>query len=415
MIRAHSLVPTTPQQPDVTARLKEALLANAALVAERATEAAHYKKMYDRASALAGIGVWECDLATNALTWTDGVYDLFEIERGSVIDRLATVDMYDPVSRAEMQRLRAQAIATCGSFTLDVQIRTARGNERWIRLTGDVECEDGVAVRLFGTKQDITDETHIWTHMRRMAEQDPLTGLANRGRFEAAFDGTDRRPLAALVLIDLDGFKQVNDGHGHAAGDECLRHIAERLGAAWPDARLVARLGGDEFAVLVDTPIDSATVDHGIRTTLAAIARPVPWRDTVLLVSASIGVAVPVDPADFDGSILFAQADAALYAAKAAGKGTARVHLAAVVPDRRTIRGDVPTGEYTLETTVPFPFAGGSPDVANAGPSDERTMPFLHDGRNPEGASATLRDPGLSLLPQDATIGLDSGLIATPC
>ena len=121
--------------------------------------AERYKKMYDRSSALARIGVWECDLATEALTWTDGVYDLFELPRGAPLDRSEIVKLYEPRSRREMERMRSAAIARGGSFTLDVRIRTARGNRRCIRLTADVETENGTPVRIFGTKQDVTEET----------------------------------------------------------------------------------------------------------------------------------------------------------------------------------------------------------------------------------------------------------------
>jgi hypothetical protein len=124
----------------------------------RHASTAHYKKMYDRASALARIGVWECDLATEALTWTDGVYDLFELPRGAPVDRATPLALYEDDSRRKMEELRARAIEEGGSFTLDVRIRTARGNERWIRLTADVELENGRPVRIFGTKQDITAE-----------------------------------------------------------------------------------------------------------------------------------------------------------------------------------------------------------------------------------------------------------------
>src|SRR3954469_22462472 len=103
-----------------------------------AASVAHYKKMYDRSSALARIGVWECDLATEALTWTDGVYDLFELPRGSSLERANIVRFYDEESRREMEKLRARTIRDGGSFSLDIRIRTAKGNERWIRLTGDV-------------------------------------------------------------------------------------------------------------------------------------------------------------------------------------------------------------------------------------------------------------------------------------
>src|SRR3982750_1297228 len=93
----------------------------------QAGSVAHYKKMYDRSSALARIGVWECDLATEALTWTDGVYDLFELPRGSPLERARIVEYYEDGSRREMERLRAQAISEGRSFSLDIRIRTARG------------------------------------------------------------------------------------------------------------------------------------------------------------------------------------------------------------------------------------------------------------------------------------------------
>ena len=114
------------------------------------------EKMYDRISKMGNIGVWECDLATEALTWSDAVYDLFEFPRRSLVTRESTLACYEPNSRREMEKRRARAVATCSTFTADVAIRTPRGNARWIRITGDVEQENGRAVRIFGTKQDIT-------------------------------------------------------------------------------------------------------------------------------------------------------------------------------------------------------------------------------------------------------------------
>ena len=125
---------------------------------DRPASAAHYKKMYDRVSALAGIGVWECDLATNALTWTDAVYDLFELPRGSPVRRSDIVERYEANSRREMERLRAEAVRNGTGFSLDVRIRTARGKDKWTRLTADIEQEGGRSVRIFGTKQDISEE-----------------------------------------------------------------------------------------------------------------------------------------------------------------------------------------------------------------------------------------------------------------
>src|SRR3546814_1886493 len=118
-----------------------ALDSQARLIREQAETIAHYRKMYDRASALAKIGVWECDLATEALTWTDGVYDLFGLPRESPLDRANILELYDKASRREMERQRAAAIRDGGSFSIDILIHTPSGNERWLRLTADGEQE----------------------------------------------------------------------------------------------------------------------------------------------------------------------------------------------------------------------------------------------------------------------------------
>jgi diguanylate cyclase (GGDEF)-like protein len=312
----------------VTALLREQAEADAAAdkaqLAREQALTARYKSMYDRSSALAKIGVWQCDLATSELTWTDGVYDLFELPRSSPLRRLDTVALYEEESRREMERLRAHAIATRTGFSLDAQIRTVTGQRRWMRLTADVECEDGVPIRIFGSKQDITDEKNRWHRMQALAERDALTGLANRSVFQTRF-APGGEPPAALLLIDLDGFKQVNDSFGHAAGDECLKQSGMRLRRAWPDAQLIARIGGDEFAVLLDGAHDRDSIEAGIHTLLRAFRRPVSWHGQGLELSASIGVAMPGETGDYDPARLFAEADTALYAAKAGGRGTFRM------------------------------------------------------------------------------------------
>ena len=214
------------------------------------------RRLYDQAALLAGLGAWEYDLTTTQLCWTDGVYDLFGLKRGSTLHRPSTVDLYHNDSRAEMERLRGRLIASGQSFAMDARIRNAAGGERWMRLSASVTHEHGRPVRIHGAKQDITREKDMWLGLRRLAYSDPLTGLANRRAFEMQLSDLRRSlgdgcALGVLAIVDLDNLKPINDRFGHAAGDECLRQLAMRLETSLSDAAIVARIGGDEFALLL--------------------------------------------------------------------------------------------------------------------------------------------------------------------
>lgn len=122
------------------------------------TRATDYRKMFERVVRLARIGVWECELPSEELTWSDTVYDLFGMPRGAPLRRAEIVELYEPRSRAEMERRRAEAVRSGTGFCIDVLIRPRGGGDRWIRITADVEQVNGRSVRMFGTKQDITFE-----------------------------------------------------------------------------------------------------------------------------------------------------------------------------------------------------------------------------------------------------------------
>lgn len=292
--------------------------------------AERYVGLYDQAARLAKIGAWECDLVTEQLTWTDGVYELFELPRASTLYRASMLDLYDAESRPQMERLRAGILQRGGSFTLDARIHTAHGASRWMRLTAEAVHEHGRPARLYGAKQDITHEKQLWDNLRQLAEEDSLTGLANRRVFEArcselARSAADDGAMAVLALVDLDRFKDINDRLGHAAGDECLRQIAARLHWACSDAVVIARIGGDEFAVLLQARLGRPQIAYMLERALRVLGRPVLWQNAHIALGASIGVSVLKRP-HFQGvSQLFAEADAALYVAKAAGRNTIRV------------------------------------------------------------------------------------------
>ena len=287
-------------------------------------------RMYEQAARLAKLGAWECDLPTGELTWTDGVYDLFELPVGSRPTRAMTVELYAEESRNDMEAARAEVIRSGQGVLLDARITTCRGKSRWMRLSIGVAYDQGQPVRLFGAKQDITAEKQAWMQLRELAERDFLTGLANRAVFDARYrqligNTINHGSLSALALIDLDQFKQINDTLGHSAGDECLRQIGLRLRRIFDDAILVARVGGDEFAVLLGTPRRQATITRLLKGASAALCRPIFWNGRRLDVGVSIGAAVLRQRHIGQISALYEEADTALYAAKAAGRCAVRL------------------------------------------------------------------------------------------
>lgn len=310
------------------ARLRAELEAQARLIREQETSLAHSRKIFRRASEAARIGVWECTLADESLVWTDGVYDIFEIPRGAPLDRQQTLQCYPEESRRQLVAIRSKAIEERSGFTLDTEIVTMKGNRRWMRITATIESENGVAVRIFGMKQDITEEKILADRTRYLAEFDVMTGLANRASFQARLseidhaDAEDHKPIGALLLVDLDGFKQINDTYGHAFGDACLTEVATRLAAICPEAELVARIGGDEFAVLMGTETDEGAHERLAGEIVEALSRPIENRNGLHQLGASVGIAFK-DACSAEQ--LFTRADTALYAAKAAGRNTFQI------------------------------------------------------------------------------------------
>jgi diguanylate cyclase (GGDEF)-like protein/PAS domain S-box-containing protein len=287
-------------------------------------------RLYEQALAGARIGAWECDLATERLNWTHGVYDIFGYPAGNPLRRASIVDLYIDESRRNMELARAEVIRSGRAVTLDTEIRTWRGERRWMRLSINASHEGGRAVRIFGAKQDITADRAALESLRQQAETDALTGLANRAMFQARYrevlgDRLNYGHATALVLIDLDGFKELNDTYGHLAGDACLCEIAHRLQRAFRNAGLVARLGGDEFAMILRAPTAPARIVEVLHRAVAMLSRPLFWNGLHLSVSASIGAALIDRPHRRPIGDLLAEADIALYDAKTAGRNCVRL------------------------------------------------------------------------------------------
>ncbi|MBM3609380.1 MAG: EAL domain-containing protein [Alphaproteobacteria bacterium] len=163
-------------------------------------------------------------------------------------------------------------------------------------------------------------------HIAYLARFDAVTGLANRVLFSETLNDAVRKVQAgtgkfALLCIDLDGFKDVNDTHGHAAGDEVLKVVAERLRNALGPGDHAARLGGDEFAVLQIDPLSTFETSAFARRLISVISAPLQINNVSVNVGASIGIAIAPDDG-LDADKLLVNADLALYRSKNAGRGT---------------------------------------------------------------------------------------------
>ncbi|MEX2103477.1 MAG: diguanylate cyclase, partial [Gaiellaceae bacterium] len=214
------------------------------------------------------------------------------------------------------------------------------GRTRWVwdrmrpRRTEDGRLLiDGIVADVTERRQAADELAEAQRQLTHIAYHDSLTGLPNRASFEerlkAALDGcAEERCAAAVLFIDLDNFKLINDSFGHAAGDELLRAVGERLSRATRGGDVVARQGGDEFLILIadieseDVQEAAETVARKIRRTLRA---PFMVSDIEIFVSASIGISLfPLDAEDTE--TLLKHADAAMYQAKDEGRDCFRLY-----------------------------------------------------------------------------------------
>ncbi len=407
------------------------------------------RHLLEETGRLARVGGWEVDLLTETVTWSREVFRIHELETDYVPTMASAIGFYALEARALITTAVEAAITDGVAYDLQLQLVTARERPIWVRAIGRAEFDDGRAVRLVGTFQDITDRKAaedaiasserrlrmITDHMpalimyidreqrycfindhvqrmlgmlpadvlgqtmrnvcgeefyarlaphveralhgeavefedvgvgqdaslsyqcsfvpdvdasgtvagfyalifditelkqtqqklQRLVRADTLTGLPNRRHFEERAGETLARVrrtggIAALLYLDVDHFKSINDSLGHASGDDLLQKFAARVSDALRETDFVARYAGDEFVALVEGVHDAAEAGMIAGKIASAVRRPFSLQSVCLFVTTSIGVAI-LDGAQPLKTVL-ANADAALYDAKAAGRNT---------------------------------------------------------------------------------------------
>lgn len=225
----------------------------------------------------------------------------------------------------------------------EAALRTTASESSWIELSSRDVSINGRMNRVFSLR-DLSENRRKEHQIRHLAYHDPLTGLANRAAFgEALAAALKRGGEVALFCVDLDKFKEVNDVHGHSAGDDLLRVAARRMTAAAPDC-MAFRLGGDEF-VMIGTGPDAGDADKVAMRVTERLNTEAVVAGRTIRCGASVGFAVyPRHGSDVD--TLLANADAALYRAKADGRGLARgfePEMDLALRERRALQQDLAT------------------------------------------------------------------------
>ena len=227
----------------------------------------------------------------------------------------------------ERNRALVEALERDGHWKGEMFDRHKSGDPYVAELSiSAVRATHGGLTHYVGVFSDITGRKQAEDRLQFLASHDPLTRLPNRSALIEAIDNaiiesTEAVPALALMFIDLDRFKLINDSFGHQAGDEVLHEIAARLTQSAQRFGLVARLGGDEFTLLVSDFDSHEALGRMAEEVLAALARPMRVEQHEVFVSGSIGISVyPND--GIDATTLLKNADAAMYRAKEAGKNT---------------------------------------------------------------------------------------------
>jgi diguanylate cyclase (GGDEF)-like protein len=291
------------------------------------------EKRLSHAQRLASIGSWEWDIHTNKMWFSDEVRQLFHFDPpGFDSSFQAFINLVHPDDRKLVMDSTNQAVTSHSPYSIDHQLLLGNDTSYFVHTEASVISDKcGKPIRLEGSIQDISERKAAENQIHRLAFIDTLTGLPNRLLFQDHLKRIHANPQHisnryAILFIDIDGFKSINDTLGHPAGDCLLQQLALRLkdsvrSGDFAAAGSVARLGGDEFVVVIEQLKNSDDAAAVAQRIIGNIRQPVQLEAAEVVVTASIGISIfPDDGPDPD--TLIKHADIAMYSAKENGKNT---------------------------------------------------------------------------------------------
>lgn len=296
-------------------------------------------QLLDESQKISKVGGWQLDLISNVLFWTAETYRIHEASLENFHPSVdAGVSLFLPESRQIITEALDAAIKLGKGYDLELETYTTKGKLIDIRTTCIATMNDGKPTKLTGIFQDISEQKKVQRKLeksnrdladvneilKRGANYDALTGLPNRNlladRMEQAIAYNKRNKSSlAIVFIDLDGFKEVNDTYGHSTGDDLLCCITEELKKTMRECDTLARIGGDEFVMILDELENPDQCSVILTRVLESVSKTSFIKNKPIQVSASIGVTIyPQDNSNSDQ--LLRHADQAMYIAKNSGK-----------------------------------------------------------------------------------------------
>ncbi|MGN2392485.1 bifunctional diguanylate cyclase/phosphodiesterase [Pelomicrobium sp. G1] len=295
-------------------------------LAEQALKASEQRYML--AMEGASDGMWEIDTVTKAIYVSPRLRSMLGHPEGTITTLAAWEELIHPEDQEVYRRALSEHVSGASPhLECEFRVRTADGEYRWVFCRGKAARDRyGKALRMAGSVIDITERKRAEARIEHLATRDPLTALPNRvllhDRLQQHLIGCQRSGTSlALLFIDLDRFKTINDSLGHHVGDELLKQVAQRLEKCVRRDDTLARLGGDEFVVVLAGIREETDAAQVAQKLLRNLAEPYFIQGRQLATTASIGIAIhPYDGQDI--ATLMKNADTAMYHAKERGRNT---------------------------------------------------------------------------------------------
>lgn len=273
-------------------------------------------------------GIFEWDLVRGLVLASQRAHEITGVDfQPGWRSQKVWYDVLPETERDRITRMRDAMFVDDDLIRAESWCLNDRGEKVYLLLQGKLDFDgDGNPVRIIGSVSDISEQKHLEKRLRHDALHDFLTGLPNRtlltDRIQRVVERLKRNPdsRAALLFIDLDNFKAINDNLGHGFGDQVLVSLAERLLELVRSSDTVARLGGDEFVILLEDMFSHREAERFANRLLGKVHTPIDIRGHHLIPSISIGMTLVEDP-NISVETVLGDADIAMYAAKERGKG----------------------------------------------------------------------------------------------